>query len=359
MNTISEIVIKGHSDKLFSSDALDFYKDYWKKGTDISSHNLEFRKTVLDRFFPSGLVEKRIVELGLGGEGGFLYLLHNTNEVIGFDASKSAIELCQQRGINVVLKNLDMGKLPLEDESVDVFFAMEVFEHFASPQFVLEEIQRVLCPQGIVLISTPNPRIYHWPKIFYPELFYNDAFQDLLMNNRFQIVEAALGGNLPYKLPDSENGAWHWIWKCAKLDMSNPSLLFDIGMHFWNQKDALGFRVKPIEAIDFFRLSYTLAPDVPDYGFYLTRALVYRFINGERDEFVKHYNRLTEVILHGNEERRQAALYHLAMIYIELEKLGNKQMGKATFNNAIEQLTRYDNNRKYISKINAAMAPSA
>lgn len=68
----SQIVrIKGHSDKLYSSDALDFYKDYWVEGADIAPANLEHRKTILKALFPAGLKGKRIAELGLAGEGGF------------------------------------------------------------------------------------------------------------------------------------------------------------------------------------------------------------------------------------------------------------------------------------------------
>jgi 2-polyprenyl-3-methyl-5-hydroxy-6-metoxy-1,4-benzoquinol methylase len=118
------------------------------------------------------------MELGVGGEGGFLHLLNDHNETIGYDASQSAVELCSKQGLNVQLSNLDMDKITVSDNSIDVVFAMEVFEHFASPQFVVEEIQRILTPQGIVIISTPNPLIYHWPRLFYPELFYFDAFRN-------------------------------------------------------------------------------------------------------------------------------------------------------------------------------------
>jgi 2-polyprenyl-3-methyl-5-hydroxy-6-metoxy-1,4-benzoquinol methylase len=356
MNPKSEIVINGHSEKMFSSDALSFYKDYWKKGTDISSQNLAYRKAILSKYFNGGLRNKRIVELGVGGEGGFLHLLHKDNEVIGFDASESAVELCKQRGIKVVLKNLDVDRLPLDDESVDVLFATEVFEHFSSPQMILEQIQRVLSPQGIALISTPNPRIYHWPKIFYPEIFSFDAFRDFLMSNRFQVMETAAYGNLPYKLPESENNAWHWIWQCRKLYMGNPVLLFEFGMHFWNQKDIFGFRIKPIEAIDFFRLCHNSAPEVPRFRFYLTRSLIYRFINGERDEFVKHYNFLTKTISQGKEADKREALYHLAMIYVELDKLGSQKMNRATFELVVEQLSKCADGKKSLEKINKALA---
>jgi ubiquinone/menaquinone biosynthesis C-methylase UbiE len=111
------------------------------------------------------------VELGVGGEGGLIDLLKETNETLGLDASRSAVELCRQRGLNVTLMNLDVDRLPFSDQFIEIVLAMEVFEHFASSQSVLEQVQRVLGPGGVFLISTPNPLICHWPRFFIRSFF--------------------------------------------------------------------------------------------------------------------------------------------------------------------------------------------
>ena len=355
MNGCRAIAIKGHSGKIISSDAIDFYRDYWIKGTEILPQNHEFRRAVLQQFFPEGISNKKIVELGVGGEGGFLYLLRDTNETFGFDASQSAIALCRQYNLNVRQQNLDVDKLPLADNAIDILFASEVFEHFSSPQFVLEEIKRVLAPHGAALISTPNPRIFHWPRIFYPELFQKNAFQDFLMINGFQIDSMAGGKTIPLKLPKSEDTAWHWFWYCRKLDMADPHLLFAFGSHFWKQADAHGFRKKPIEAIEYFRLCHQAAPDAYGPRFYLARALVYRLVNGEIEEFNQHINFLIHAAEHGNDEQRMTALYHFAMIYIESAMLGKPVILKPTFDHAIEKLSHCKGSEKWIVKINRAL----
>lgn len=351
MDAASAIRIKGSSDQPVSSDAVDFYKDYWVKGSAISRGGFEHRRAILDYIFPSGLQHKRIIELGVGGEGGLIDQLRDTNEIFGFDASRSAVELCRQRGLNVTLMNLDIEPLPFPDQSIDIVLAMEVFEHFASPQSVLEQIQRVMGPGGIVLISTPNPLICHWPRLFYPELFRWEAFRDLLMINRYRI-EKTLGSKcLPFAVPGAAEAHWHWIWVCSKLDQSDPHMLFEYGRHFWNQKDPNGFRQKPVEAIDFFSLCHQLRPEVPMYRFYLARSLAYRFINGEIDEFSRHYHFLVEMALNGDTAGKREAWYHLAMIYLELDRYGNRCIPRKAFADALEQLGRDPQGGPYLEKI--------
>ncbi|MBS2039503.1 methyltransferase domain-containing protein [bacterium] len=47
-------------------------------------------------------------------------------------------------------------RIEVEDGSYDVVFAMEVLEHTLDPLYMLREINRVLRPGGLVVITTPN-----------------------------------------------------------------------------------------------------------------------------------------------------------------------------------------------------------
>lgn len=51
--------------------------------------------------------------------------------------------------------------LPCEDESFDVVFCTQVLEHVDDPVQVLDEIQRVLAPGGVVFLSTHGVFLYH------------------------------------------------------------------------------------------------------------------------------------------------------------------------------------------------------
>lgn len=48
------------------------------------------------------------------------------------------------------------GRLPLEDESVDLVFSYAVFEHVEEPQAVAHELARIVKPGGWICAWTPN-----------------------------------------------------------------------------------------------------------------------------------------------------------------------------------------------------------
>lgn len=52
--------------------------------------------------------------------------------------------------------DLDSGRWPLDDNSVDFAFAVEIVEHIENMGALLNELQRVLKPGGRVLVTSPN-----------------------------------------------------------------------------------------------------------------------------------------------------------------------------------------------------------
>jgi SAM-dependent methyltransferase len=48
------------------------------------------------------------------------------------------------------------SQIPLEDESIDFIFALEIIEHLTSPRDMLSQARRVLKKGGKILITTPN-----------------------------------------------------------------------------------------------------------------------------------------------------------------------------------------------------------
>ncbi len=74
---------------------------------------------------------------------------------IGIEISKPSREIALARGLNVI--HADLGDpLPFEDESFDVVVFGEVIEHLYDPDFALDEIVRVLRPNGRLIATTPN-----------------------------------------------------------------------------------------------------------------------------------------------------------------------------------------------------------
>jgi len=127
-----------------------FYSQKFAKGL-ILSDRLE---KVLSVF--RGHHFNRMLDIGCG-DGSFSLLLKNfSDEVYGIDISEDAIRLAREKGIKAYIVDLDGEKLPFENDFFNAVFCGEVIEHLYDPDNLLDEIQRVLVPEGICVITTPN-----------------------------------------------------------------------------------------------------------------------------------------------------------------------------------------------------------
>jgi SAM-dependent methyltransferase len=62
-------------------------------------------------------------------------------------------------GLTVVQCNIETERLPFADESFDTVVFNELFEHLRiNPVFTLTEVLRIMKPDGILILSTPNLR---------------------------------------------------------------------------------------------------------------------------------------------------------------------------------------------------------
>jgi len=70
-------------------------------------------------------------------------------------------------GVDIDRADFEKDRLPYKDESFNVVHFNAVLEHLRKPENIMKEIRRILKPQGIVIINTPN-----WQMDF--KNFYND-----------------------------------------------------------------------------------------------------------------------------------------------------------------------------------------
>lgn len=101
-------------------------------------------KTVLDIACGTGFGAKMLVQQGAA-------------TVVGIDYSEEALKLtkaCGTADIDVV--RADGTKLPFDDGSIDAVTSFETVEHIPDHKTFVKEIRRVLSPDGIAIMSTPN-----------------------------------------------------------------------------------------------------------------------------------------------------------------------------------------------------------
>lgn len=128
----------------------------------------------------------KLLDLGCApGHMGFI--LHSMGfEIHGIDLNQLWEETYPSREwlqeLNVQALDVEKNPLPFPDESFDGVLFTEVLEHiaFAAPTDILKEIQRVLRPNAVVLLTTPNVcnlanilALAKGKNIFWaPEIFY-------------------------------------------------------------------------------------------------------------------------------------------------------------------------------------------
>jgi len=84
------------------------------------------------------------------------------------DVSENMLETCRQRlegtGVDFSLLRFSSYPLPLPDTEFDAILCFETLEHLPQPDRFIQELYRVLKPNGELLLTTPNPlwEPAHW-----------------------------------------------------------------------------------------------------------------------------------------------------------------------------------------------------
>ncbi|HYD03346.1 MAG TPA: class I SAM-dependent methyltransferase [Alphaproteobacteria bacterium] len=98
----------------------------------------------------------KIIDVGCGS-GSWLKVLRDLGYKNIYGTDMNAEELYVDK-IKVPFKEANFNKpFPYKDKEFDVVFSLEVIEHVENPWFFMEEIQRILKPNGYCIMTTPNP----------------------------------------------------------------------------------------------------------------------------------------------------------------------------------------------------------
>lgn len=154
-------------------------------------------------------IGKRVLDLGSGEGYGSNMLARSAALVVGVDRDPGAVHHASstyQRG-NLRFVQGNVQAVPLAGRAFDLVTTFEVLEHVEEQDKLLTEAQRLMVPDGVLLVSTPNRRLqadralksnpFHLRELYFDELWQ-------LLSSRFAHVtvlgQSLVGGSLIWDL---------------------------------------------------------------------------------------------------------------------------------------------------------------
>ncbi|MCZ6634532.1 MAG: methyltransferase domain-containing protein, partial [bacterium] len=171
------------------------------------------KRYVFARQFCAG---KQVVDLGAGTGYGTRMLGRDAKCVVGLDLCAEAQQFAQKMFGKENVRRLasDVRSVGLQDDQFDVAVCFEAIEHIVEHEALLHEVRRLLRPDGIFVVSTPNKKIYDLPQNANPYhvgMLELDDFRDLLSPHFGDVVvygqKRAEQGKPYYEAFDFRDGA--------------------------------------------------------------------------------------------------------------------------------------------------------
>lgn len=157
----------------------------------------ELRYEHLHRYaWCAGLVkDAEVLDIASGEGYGSAMLARHARSVVGVDVSQEAVD--HATGVYKDIGNLrflrgDAAEIPLADSSVDVVVSFETIEHLLEQEEMMRGIRRVLRPDGFLVMSSPNKKVYsdqsgHHNEFHVKELYF-DELDQLLVRHFDKVV---------------------------------------------------------------------------------------------------------------------------------------------------------------------------
>lgn len=129
---------------------------------------------------------KKVLDIACGEGYGSNLLAEYAEQVTGVDISEEAIfhAAIAYKKENLRFKHGSVLNIPFNEETFDVVVCFETLEHVSNHQKMISELKRVLRPEGILIISTPEKSFYsdqpNYSNPFHEKELYKDEFIELI-----------------------------------------------------------------------------------------------------------------------------------------------------------------------------------
>jgi SAM-dependent methyltransferase len=140
-----------------------------------------WHRYVFARAFASG---KRVLDAACGEGYGSALLAAEAHSVVGVDIAEAAVAHARARygeRTNLRFERGDCTALHLPPKSFDLIVSFETLEHVEAQQALIAGFARVLTDDGMLVISSPDKRMYSDVSGFHNEFHVRELYRDELM----------------------------------------------------------------------------------------------------------------------------------------------------------------------------------
>lgn len=274
---------------------------------------------------------KDVLDIASGEGYGSYCLGQVARSVIGVDANATAVDFAnrQYMGDRVSFTVGNAQSIPITDTSIDVVVSFETLEHFKEHKDFAREVRRVLRPDGLLIISSPNRVVYT---------------EEANYHNAWHLRELDRG-----EFTDFLSGAFSNVRLCAQRPMMGSVIAVDDALQagrpegFILRGDGIFQRTTGVPEPPFFiaLASDATLPEVPTS--LLQNPALFRRLDLQRQQAADaaaHVDELREAV--ANSVKEQAALaadLDAARVQIEQAELAAER-AKLDWNYAAAERTR-------------------
>lgn len=154
-----EINIKEFSKEFYNEIDSRFFRQVWEF--------MPWEKIPFDNLINfEAIAKQNVLEIGVGNGSHAKILSKHAKNYTGIDLTNYAVKSTKKRlklfGLNGLVKKMDAEKLEFEDNSFDFVWSWGVIHHTSNTQNVLNEINRVLRPNGKIITMVYHLSPWHY-----------------------------------------------------------------------------------------------------------------------------------------------------------------------------------------------------
>lgn len=134
---------------------------------------------------------------------------YKNSDIYGIDVDESLIKYASSHLSRAKLSIQSGQKLPFADNTFDVITSLQVIEHLEKPGALLLDANRVLRPEGLLIISTPNPagiparmlkHKWHGYRHDHISLKTPRQWREIIENSGFRVMEDGTTGLTGFRI---------------------------------------------------------------------------------------------------------------------------------------------------------------